>query len=401
MAKAVTATVASAAAVTAAVTAAVNEMSTTITRLIGFLILIAAFVLAFFLVQSFVSRDASNSGQSSGWKWLSATVQKQREGDFSGALAEARLVQDDPGSSAEAKALATLNTLGAEYRVTGEASTRLSDVKKMKEIIMNESVSLWTRVSALNTLAGQYSISGGDSAVFAEIFKDKPFSDYFASAEDPDRTARLSARKLFEWSYSMRPTSFAAINISRWYSEQMLFNPNLPTSTRTKDLDIAEDYLKKADAVSLEEAKQDSSYSDSGRYLVYRYWRTVIFGRLAGPTRPEYLSEYRATYDEFISFAKAQRNVLAEEYLSYARLYYAAKLALEKDTVGAKTQLDLLADEMSLVSDPSVSVFMRFLRNEYTNRPTGPSWKNLVENKYAISPKFKAAVEKVIASAGQ
>lgn len=380
-----------------AVTAA-NNMTVTTGRLIGFLLLVGGFAAAFFLVQFFVSGNISNSEQSSVPAWLSTTIQKQRSGDFAGALAEARSIQNDPNSSAEEKALATYNTLGAEFRLTGDINTRLSDVRKMKAIVLDESVSLKTRANVLNNLAAAYSNSGATPSVADEIFKDEPFRQYYSAAEDPDRMVRLSTRKLFEWSYSMNPTSYAAISIARWYSEQQAFNPGLATSTLRAYADLAEDYLKKADAASEEEMREDRTYSDSVRYLVYRHWRTVVIGRLAAPDRPEYQKIFRSTYDEFITFTQTQQNVLARGFLFYARLYYASKLSRVGDDANAKIQLDLLAGELNSVPDPSTNIFLRFLRNEHEERPTGASWINLVESKYALSPAFKAAVEKVLAS---
>ena len=383
------------AAAAVAMAAAANNMTLTTGRLIGLLLLIGAFAGAFFLVQFFVSGNVSNSEQSSRAEWLTTTIEKQRSGDFAGALAEAEAVQNDPGSSAEEKALATYNTLGAQYRLTGDTDARLVDIQNMKKVILDETISVSTRVNMLEVLSKQYYISGRDSAVFAEIYKDAPFSTYLAPG-DPD----LSARRLAEWSYGMMPTSNAAITIARWYTEQRLLNPTQATSTTKVYAAAAEDYLAKADAASLAEAKADASYSNSRRYLFYRYWRTMIIGRLATQKGEPYQSQYRAAYEEFITFAQTQKNIIAEEYLLNARLFFAQRLVRNKDEASAKIQLDQLAKEMIAADNPDVNTFFLLLRNEYKNQPTGLTWTS-VKNMSAVSPDFKAAVEKIVGPTSQ
>jgi hypothetical protein len=202
----------------------------------------------------------------------------------------------------------------------------------------------------------------------------------------------------------LRPTSFAAIQIARWYSEQKAFYPDLSPAKNGEYGFLADDYLKKADAASVQEAKEDPTYLNSTRYLVYRYGRAVVIGRLAGFQNrlgPEYQPKYRAAYEEFIDFAETQENVIAREYVLYSRMFYAQTLLRNKDEAATKQQLDLLAQEILAVlnvdTTPSSSVFLRFLRNEYKYRSDGATWKNLVEGEYKYSPNFKAAIEKVLA----
>jgi hypothetical protein len=303
-----------------------------------------------------------------------------------------------PLSAADEKALALYNVLGARYRVSGDSATRLEDVRAMKQVVLDSRVSLAIRANMLNMLAAQYSLSGADPAVSAEVFADAPFNQYYEKAADDDRTARLSARKLFEWSYGMKPTSFAAINIARWYSEQPAFNPGLDTATRRAYNNAAHEYLLKAEAASIEEARNDSTYLNSTRYMQYRYWRAVIIGRLANSNSHGsiYKNQYRQLYDEFFRFAATQDNALAQEYVPYARLFYARALAADDASDEAKVQLDTLASELLKLSNVPTNVFVRFLKNEYAYRRDGATWKNLVASNFVLSPALKAAVSGVV-----
>ncbi len=312
-----------------------------------------------------------------------------RAGDFNAALTERSAVQNNPNATAQEKAVATYNAIGSQFRTTGENAAILEEIRSMKGIITDEAVSLATRVNTLNVFSSQYSISGRDPEVFAEMYKDEPFSTYLVP-NDPDQ----SARKLAEWSYSLMPTSLAAINIARWYTEQVVVNPDQSPETTQEYATIAEDFLKKAEAASVEEAKRSATYSDSSRYLLFRYWRTMVISRLALQIGEPYRSQVRTTFDEFITFAQSQRNVLAKDQLSYARFFYAQRLFQLEDTVAGQIQLDLLAREMETVQNPKTSPFMRFLFREFTYRPEGANWV-LVTELAKVSPSFRVAVEEV------
>lgn len=360
-------------------------MSQQIMRLLGYLSIIILVVAGIGLLQLWLNPLNLPREQ----------IDAMRSGDFQKAVSTTLAVENDPYKSADDKALAVYSTLGAGYRLSGDVSTRIADIQKMKKIILDPQVSLWIRVNMLNVLASAYSTSGGDQDVVAEVFKDAPFSAYTATAKDADQSARLSARKLFEWSYSMKPTSLAAISIARWHSEQVYYNPTQATSTTREQFMAAADYMRKADAASLVEKGEDPTFINSTRYLVYLHWRAVIYGRLAGVKGEPYQSNYRSVYDDFISYAQSQNTVFAEEYLHYARLYYARRLAQDQDFIGAKKQLDTLAQEMNAIRDPKISVFLQFLRTEGA-RPEAATWQNLVFSGFVISPEFKAAVEKVV-----
>ncbi len=319
---------------------------------------------------------------------LPELVQDVRSGDFEEASVKTLSIQGDVNKSADEKALALYASLGIQYRLTGDPETRLVDIRNMKKAILDATVSGKVRVNILNVLAGQYSISGRDNAVFMEIYKDAPFDQYLAKG-DPD----LSARKLYEWSYSLLPTSNAAIGIASWYTEQVILNRDQPRTITTEYAATAEEWLSKGATASEEEAKQDPTYGDSTRYLVYRYWRAVIIGRLSVQKGEPYLSDYRTEFENFFTFAKGQQNILAEEYILYGRLFYAQLLLRNDDSVSAKIQADLLATALNTVLQPETSVFIRFLKNE--SQRNGATWRG-ISSLFTISPYFKEVANKAI-----
>ncbi len=358
-------------------------------QILGLLFLVVVAVVVFLLpviLSKFKPSTESDSVEVTRGELMEAV----RAGDFKRATEKYLSIQNNPNASADEKALAVLNTLGMQYRLTGDPGTRLTDIQNMKKIILDESVSLRTRADTLDSLASQYYFSGRDPAVFTEIYKDEPFSSYLVPG-DPD----LSARHLAEWSYDMVPTSNSAITIARWYAEQNVLNPGQPENTTKMYADLAGEYLDKATAASRDEAARDPLYVDDTRYLAYRYWHAIIVGQLAGQKGEPYKSQYREVYEDFIQFAQTQKNILARGYLLYAYLFFAQRVAQYGDELGAKTYLDKLVRELRDIESPRTSVFVQQLKNEYRYRPTGATWR-VVENMFTLSPNLKEEVKRLI-----
>lgn len=347
------------------------------------LILVVAAVVYFFVATNFgtPSQDIPTK-----------LIEARRTGDYATTLQELMAIRNDPSKSVEEKAIAAYTATGARFYLSGNFNDRLQDIRDLKQIILDSAVTLQTRVGALNTLAGAFTDSGTDPLAFDELFRDAPFNQFLAT-DDPE----LSTRRLYEWSYSMLPTARAAIHIAVWYSEQYVINPLQSASTTKSYAAVAEDFLKKADALSVQEAQRDSRYLDSFTYIDYRIWRAIVIGRLSPQIGEPYTSQYPRVYDEFISFAKGSKNVNAQSNLFYARYIYAARLALDGDTKAARSQLDALADELVALENPDLNSFVRMLRNERIKRPKGINWA-AAQRAFNISPSFKSAVERLIAT---
>jgi hypothetical protein len=360
-----------------------NKMTDHTKRLLGtlfVLLLIVAVVFGLGMFKLYLSGSRESV-------WPTGVVESYRAGDYQAAVENTAKIVSNPNKTEEAKANAIYNSLGAAYRLSGDKKDMMTDIQNMKNIITNESLSLEIRAATLDVLAKEYDISGNDPAVFAEIYKDAPFNQYLAEG-DPF----LSSRHLAEWSYQLLPSSNAAIIIARWYTDQFTNNPNLPADKVNEYVAAAVEYLKKADAASVAEAGISSTYSGSRKYLFYRSWRALVVGRLGGQL-DEYASQYRQSYNDFITFAESQQNAIAREAIAPTRLAYAQHLTRDKDTDAAKVQLSILAQDIANAGKDNV--FVNFLRNEYKYRPNGDRWR-VVKSMAAVSPEFKAAVEKVV-----
>ncbi len=319
-------------------------------------------------------------------------VDARKVGDFQTTVAELDSITGDTSKSEEEKAIATYVAAGARFHLSGDVDDRLTDIQEIKKVVLNENISLQSRVNALNVLAASYGDSGRDPVVFAELYKDEPFRQYFVE-KDPE----LSARKLYEWSYSMKPTAVAAARISKWYAEQYVFNPKQTAQQTAEYAALAVDWLNKADAASLAETRYDPTYAGGSRYIEYRHWKAVNIGRISRQIPEPYGSMWRTAYNDYIDLLKSSDVALAKENIFYARFTYALRLMVDKDTAGAKVQFDELANMLNALSNPDTVAYVRFLRNTYENQPDGSNWVQ-IRQAYGISPAFKTAVEKIIAT---
>lgn len=317
-------------------------------------------------------------------------VAARRAGEYEVALAKYRTIIEDPSKTSEQKAWATVNFAGAEFHGTGDAKKQLEDIGNLKKIVVDTTVSTKTRAAAVSVLSMMYNNSGRSPAVFAEIYREEPFNNYLVPG-DPD----LSALKLAEWSYSLNPTSNAAVYVAQLYAARYFLNPSQSAASTTVYSALAEDYLQKAESVAKEEVVNDPSFAQSDRYIAYLTWRAITIGRLAVSKGEPYASNYRSTYEDFISFARSRGTEAAKEQLFFARFQFARILMLRADLPAAKEQLDTLAEEMRLLADPDSRSFIWFLRNEYTYRREEPTWV-AIQTMLIVSPEFKTEVEKVV-----
>jgi hypothetical protein len=314
-------------------------------------------------------------------------LQAVRAGEYASAVSEVQSILDDPARSPDEKALAQLIAVGSEYRLTGAPEARVRDIAIMKQLVSDPALSRYTRINTLNTLANLYSMSGRDPEVLTEVFKDAPYNSFLITG-DPD----LSVRRVYEWSYSQLPTSFAAINIARWYSEQLIRNPDQTAELTAEYAAVAQEYLNKADETARIEAGQDQNFAGSTRDVIYQYWRTLIIGRLATQIGAPYDSQYRGAYQAFFDYVATVDNVYAQEYELYARLFFAQRLVRTGDDASAQGQLAILTTKLRDLENADVNPFVRFLRNERANRPDGANWQAVV-NLFELSSEFKTVVE--------
>ncbi len=319
-------------------------------------------------------------------------VNNMHRGNFQDAITAAQKVFDDPNSDSSSRARAQFSIFGAQFELTGDVDSFISDIEKMKTIVLDETVDMRTRVNALNVIASSYYISGNNPSVFAAIYSTAPFNSYLV-----DKSPEMSARKLYEWSYSMRPTADAAIGISKWYGEQPIRNGVRMTEAQVAEVVAkSEQYLKLAEEAAYNEEKVDPQYLASARYQAYRYDRVRVILRLATQIGEPYQSSYTDEINKFIDFAQQSGKVVSITQIRNVWFYQAAKLNRDGNTDGAKAVLKTLADSIAKEENPSKDSFIRFMYYELKLRPNGASALQL-NTMFGLSPEFKAAAETMMA----
>ncbi len=322
--------------------------------------------------------------------------QYRREGNFEAALQELERIQSSPLKDVDEQALAIIGSANIKFSMTGDTKDILEKIDNLKKVVIDPAVDLRVRVDALNMLSASFCRSGRDPLVFAELFKDEPFRSYLAPG-DPD----LSARNMAEWSYGQRPTSFAAIRITRWYSEQMLENTDPSSKTRAQYVEETKKYLQSADKLAESELSRIPTLSQSTPYIAYKMWRTVAIGRLAAVDGEPYKSQYKDEFEGLFSFLDGLNNVETREYEYLGRHFYAdLLLRIDSDTPAAKEQLSILARKLRALPNPDVVTYVRFLRNESRSNPNGYLWRS-VKNMMSASSDYKVTVEKFLATTPQ
>jgi hypothetical protein len=310
-----------------------------------------------------------------------------RSGDFASALSIQRGLQDDQKASPEDRARALFGSLGAMYRVTRDVDARLTDIRNMQNVIADTNVSSATRALTLSMLAAQFDISGRHPRVFDSVYASS-FLSSFLVPDDPD----LSNRKLFEYSHSILPTSFASISVAHWYAQSALFVDAESLTEGYKSRAI--DNLTAAEQLYDREVYADAAYADSMRALWYSYHRAVIIGHLAMAGVEPYVSDYDSPYRAFIASAERPRHVLVNDFLPFLRLHYAYHLKQNGRLTDSKAQLDALAREVQ-AADQEISSFVQFLVNEKSYRSDGAYWR-IVSDLMEASNDFRTLVTGIV-----
>lgn len=315
--------------------------------------------------------------------YMTELLSARTMGDDAAALAQYQVIQSDPNTTDEVKAVAVISVAG----ISTDTSAQLRDIRALKKVITDTTITRGVRAMAMAILGNTYNSAGGDSPIFAEIYTGAPFDSFLVPGD-----SQLSAINLEKASYAMSTTSTAAINIAFIASEIAFNDPGAAGATAY--VALAEDYVEKANAAVVFEAQAGPWYPDSTLYINYRRLKAITIGRLAIVKGGEYEDIYRNEFEDFFTFAKSKLSTAAQNGILSARFQYAKILAADGDALEQKKQLDLLAQALDGLSNPDLR-FVAFLKNEYTYRPTGPGWLS-VQEMFKVSPGFKAAVGKVI-----
>ncbi len=311
-------------------------------------------------------------------------VSSRTSGDAGAAIAEYRAITADETRSADEKALAEIAVAGLIPTVSNAKSDRLTEVRKLKAIVLDETISADIRAAALSILGLEYNYSSATPEVFTEVYSGAPFDSYLVK-DNPE----LSQLNIEQASYQLYPSTVAAIAAAQAAAEAYFSTPNLSEQQKAQYVAIAEDYLKKADAAFLIDADDNRSYTESSRYRTYREYRAGVTGRLAIAKGTPYIEQYRKEYEDYFAFVASMNNQVAPG----VRLQYARILMADKDTEAAKAQLALIVQSIDAYKGQAVMPFLRFLYNEEVARPNGVVISD-VKKLAAISPEFKAAMLK-------
>ncbi len=322
-------------------------------------------------------------------------LDQKKVGNYQAALQEYESIIADRQKSADALALARVSHASTEFKLTGDITHLLQDVRDLKKIVMNTQIDKRIRAISMNKLSEAYDASGRDPLVFQELFKsDAVLADYHVP-NNPD----LSARALAEASYGLSPNSAAAIRIARWYSEQPLFVTTLSKEESEEYIAKAIKYLALADKISIEEASANPLFGESPLYISYMHWRTILYGRLAVLGVEPYPQLYAAEYDKAIAFFQNHPDVVAQGWLHYTRLFYAYHTSRIDPTNPSipREQLKQLAVDVRAATAPETSAFIRFMRNTRALGQTDPTWHQwvILKKMMALSPEFTAAMDAI------
>ncbi|PIR86565.1 hypothetical protein COU13_00355 [Candidatus Kaiserbacteria bacterium CG10_big_fil_rev_8_21_14_0_10_43_70] len=296
-------------------------------------VLILIFLFASFLVGS---KDSGDSFIESIWKsvlkitlqkdglsepeLLSTLLEETRTGDYESAIEIYNQVLESNPSSSEL-ANAVRNSVTARYK-TGGTDEYLDAIRDLKAVVADKSASLNVRIQALNTLAGSYSQSGENPAIYQEIYSGEPFSQFVVPG-DPIATTR----NLYEWGYTAYPTAKAGVAISGLYVRDVINNPDISEAVKSDYIAKTKQYLAEAEAlVNRENLLQNP---ESNNLAGYKVWRAFSVGALGYLGEEPYESEYEKEYKNLESDFSKISNVEALQYKPFAHWMYSTFLLLK------------------------------------------------------------------------
>ncbi len=366
-------------------TAPKNERHTlrSLLALLGILVVLISIP----LIWAFVRDTEAPSEQVDSSVGLEAISDAMRQGDYESAVARLRAIQADESATADDKARAVIYSLGAG-RALGDTGAVAADVLSLKASIVDEGVSPALKAALINKLVTQLSVSGNDPAINNLIFADAPFDSYRASGDD-----RKSLINLTMWSLETAPSAVAAITLARWHSQPSVPWAGGADAVTEASAQEALRFLTIADSRVDAESKDDPAYETRADFFFYRFWRAIIVGRLAEVLGEPYTSQVRAEFDGFLSFAEAHPAAWAREWLPFARYWYAASLLDDADTDASREQLDLLTEELAVITQRETNSFILNVRDQFKRR--GEGW-GTISALADLSPSFKTAIEGII-----
>lgn len=128
----------------------------------------------------------------------------------------------------------------------------------LKNLAGDETADPYYRAKAIAYITGRY-LRLSEKNVIEKLFVGDPWKQ-FLEETDPAKPKQdrfdLAARKAFEWSYDVYPTSVANNRIAWWYVRQLRDNPNLTEEQRQEYVIIVKKRISDSDIILEDEMKK-------------------------------------------------------------------------------------------------------------------------------------------------
>jgi len=345
------------------------------------LIILALMVILFSLVWIYSKRIKQEQNQ------FNQSLQDLRKTFISGgSLSTSDLVkkfetldEEKLHRTASEEALLQLN-LGAGY-LTNKTSSGINILKGLAE---NEANSNDVRAQALFFLAEFYDFYPDNSIAKQQIFTGNLFSQFIK--DDPENIAK-AFKNLDEYANKLEANPNSSYRIARWYSEELINNPNLALSDKNSYISQAQNYLKKGDE-ALKTANFYTSYDIYASLL-----RAQTFQNLLSLGLENVSSDYVESFykQPLVVEDSGKTDSRSPMFTAYDRFYYAAFLAkIDKDKRAEDIKNILNPLYETSIRNYLVFKFLKLARDD-SNNP----YHNDIAGLSAIDPGFKSLMDQL------
>ncbi|MSU73814.1 hypothetical protein EXS56_01610 [Candidatus Kaiserbacteria bacterium] len=282
-------------------------------------------------------------------------------GEYQAAIAAYTNVMQEPSLTADQRARATIFVSWARFNLSGNVQDLVYDIKEMKKQALNQDVSVALRVNLINLIGSAYGTR--QTEIFDAIYSGTTFANFRVEGD-----GALSGRKLFGWSYSLKPTSQAAVRIARWYIETSLFQKPVvvPPAEVAERVQAAVRYMGEAKVLEAQERAATDNIENSSDHMLYMYWYALESGYLARLRGGDsFVGTYKQAYADFFAEAATSDSPSTLQKLPYAHYFLAnALFKVDKDRVAAGAELDKAIDAVNSYPNPKASQFVEFVKND-------------------------------------
>jgi tetratricopeptide (TPR) repeat protein len=303
----------------------------------------------------------------------------RESGDYvSAADAFETAIESAPSEAEKAEAQ---RRAGVANFLTNDSQKQVEGIGQLKESIAT-APDPFRKAVAIADLASTVCGNGCDADIFAEVFKDEPYSAYRAGDD-----VMQSVKNLYEWSIDVAPNPDALVRAATWYADQLLAGDSNPT------------YVTKLDGLMVQIPDVVYKVRQGARSEIsFYFWSGYAYGALATTDLEEYGPSFEEAYRKSITLGKFEPAGSNKNYaVLFAYYQYAAlldRLYGEARAADVKANLDALMTSVNNDPNPANNQFLAMARNELTvagsqHAFVGSALSTLA-HKY---PEFKAFLE--------